>query len=120
VYSQAGQAFSSARTTFILQYRVRSADTFPGMPPKHAGFGSDMFHLVFPFFWDKTVDGPNDFENVRGGAQIWTKLIGEGIGGTTFLVTACVDYQYFYRIDRGPAHGPARDPDGLGRPLAPF
>jgi len=50
VYSQAGQAFSSARTTFILQYRVRSADTFPGMPPKHAGFGSDMFHLVFPFF----------------------------------------------------------------------
>jgi hypothetical protein len=101
VYSQPGQGFSSARTTFILQYRVRSADTFPGMPPKHGGFGSDMFHLVFPFFWDKTVSGPNDFENVRGGAQIWTKLIGEGIGGTTFLVTAGVDYQYFYRIEKG-------------------
>jgi hypothetical protein len=101
VYSQEGQSFSSARTTFVLQYRVRSADTFPGMPPKHAGFGSDMFHLVFPFFWDKSVSGPNDFENVRGGAQIWTKLIGEGIGGTTFLVTAGVDYQYFYRIEKG-------------------
>jgi hypothetical protein len=101
VHSAPGQAFSSARTTFVLQYRVRSADTFPGMPPSHHGFGSDMFHLVFPFFWDKTVSGPNDFENVRGGAQIWTKLIGEGIGGTTFLVTAGVDYQYFYRIEKG-------------------
>jgi hypothetical protein len=101
VYSAPGQAFSSARTTFVLQYRVRSADTFPGMPPSHGGFGSDMFHLVFPFFWDKTVTGPNDYENVRGGAQIWTKLIGEGIGGTTFLITAGVDYQYFYRIQKG-------------------
>ena len=54
-----------------------------------------------PIFWDKTVTGANDYENVRGGVQIWTKLIGEGIGGTTFLVTAGVDYQYFYRIQKG-------------------
>jgi hypothetical protein len=101
VYSSPGQAFSSYRTTFVLQYRIRSADTFPGMPPSHGGFGSDMMHLVFPFFWDKAATGPNDFENVRAGAQLWTKLIGEGIGGTTFLVTAGVDYQYFYRIEKG-------------------
>lgn len=101
VYSSPGQSFSSLRTTFVLQYRVRSADTFPGMPPSHGGFGSDMLHLVFPVFWDKQVTGPSDFENVRAGAQIWTKLIGEGIGGTTFLITAGVDYQYFYRIEKG-------------------
>ena len=101
IYSLPSQAFSSMRTTFVLQYRVRSADTFPGMPPSHGGFGSDMFHLVFPFFWDKGLEGGHDFENVRGGAQIWTKLIGEGIGGTTFLVTAGVDYQYFYHLSKG-------------------
>jgi hypothetical protein len=101
VYSSPGQSFSSLRSTFVLQYRVRSADTFPGMPPSHGGFGSDMLHLVFPVFWDKQVTGPSDFENVRAGMQIWTKLIGEGIGGTTFLITAGVDYQYFYRIEKG-------------------
>jgi hypothetical protein len=101
VYSSPGQAFSSVRTTFIFQYRVRSFDTFPGMPPSHGGFGSDMLNLVFPVFWDKGVAGPNDFENVRAGGQVWTKLIGEGIGGTTFLLTAGVDYQYFYRLQKG-------------------
>ncbi len=101
IYSDPAQAFSVFRSTFVLQYRVRSADTFPGMPPKHGGFGSDMLHLVFPIFWDKTVSGANDYENVRAGAQLWTKLIGEGIGGTTFLVTAGVDYQYFYRMEKG-------------------
>jgi hypothetical protein len=101
VYSAPGQAFSSLRTAFILQYRVRSFDTFPGMPPSHGGFGSDMLTLVFPVFWDKGVNGAHDFENVRAGAQLWTKLIGEGIGGTTFLLTAGVDYQYFYKIEKG-------------------
>lgn len=101
VYSSPGQAFSSFRPTFILQYRLRSADTFPGMPKSHGGFGSDMFHLVFPVFADIGVNGPKDYENVRAGAQIWTKLIGTGLGGTTFLVTAGVDYQYFYRLEKG-------------------
>jgi hypothetical protein len=101
VLSSPHQAFSSFRPVFVVQYRVRSYDTFPGMPPSHGGFGSDMFNLVFPFFWDKSVSGPNIYENVRGGAQIWTKLIGEGIGGTTFLVTAGIDYQYFYRLEKG-------------------
>jgi hypothetical protein len=96
-----GMDFSSFRTTFVLQRRVRSADTFPGMPPSHGGFGSDMLHLVFPVFWDKQLTGGKDYENVRAGLQMWTKLIGEGIGGTTFLVTAGIDYQYFYRIEKG-------------------
>jgi hypothetical protein len=101
IFSDPAQAFSVFRTTFVLQYRVRSYDTFPGMPPSHGGFGSDMLNLVFPVFWDKGLDGKHDYENVRVGAQMWTKLIGEGIGGTTFLVTAGVDYQYFYHLSRG-------------------
>jgi hypothetical protein len=105
VTSYPGQLFSSFRSVFVLQYRVRSYDTFPGMPPSHLGFGSDMFNLVFPFFWDKATSGPSTYENVRGGMQIWTKLIGEGIGGTTFLITAGADYQYFYRIKKGEVVG---------------
>lgn len=101
ITSYPGQAFSSFRSVFVLQYRVRSYDTFPGMPPSHGGFGSDMLNLVFPVFWDLSTSGPNTYENVRAGGQIWTKLIGEGIGGTTFLITAGVDYQYFYRIQKG-------------------
>ena len=85
----------------ILQRRIRSWDTFPGMPPSSLGFGSDMFNIVFPISWDKTVKGPNDYENIRAGAQIWTKLIGEGFWGTTFLITAGGDYQYFYHIHKG-------------------
>jgi hypothetical protein len=101
VFSYPEQAFSFWRTAFVFQYRIRSYDTFPGMPPSHAGFASDMFNLVFPFFWDKGINGEHTFENVRGGAQVWTKLIGTGIGGTTFLVTAGFDYQYFYKLSKG-------------------
>jgi hypothetical protein len=100
VLSEPGQAFTFFRTTLILQRRIRSYDTFPGMPPSHGGFGSDMFNVVLPIFWDKAIAGANDYENVRAGLQIWTKLIGEGIGGTTFLVTVGADYQYFYHIKK--------------------
>jgi hypothetical protein len=100
VASEPNQAFTFFRSTFILQRRIRSYDTFPGMPPSHHGFGSDMFNVVLPIFWDKTLTGANDYENVRGGLQIWTKIIGEGFRGATFLVTAGVDYQYFYRIKK--------------------
>jgi hypothetical protein len=47
------------------------------------------------------VQGGNDYENVRAGLQIWTKIIGEGFWGTTFLVTAGGDYQYFYHLHKG-------------------
>jgi hypothetical protein len=100
VLSAPGQAFSSIRPVFVLQYRIRSYDTFPGMPPSHGGFGSDMMNLVFPIFWDKSMTGPNDFENFRYGAQLWTKLFGMGFGGTAFLLTAGVDHQYFYHLQK--------------------
>jgi len=101
VFSEAGQFFSFFRSTLILQRRIRSWDTFPGMPPSTLGFGSDMFNVVLPITWDKTVQGGNDYENVRAGLQVWTKLIGEGFWGTTFLVTAGGDYQYFYHLHKG-------------------
>lgn len=100
VFSEPGQAFSQFRTTFVFQRRIRSYDTFPGMPPSHGGFASDFFTLVFPVFWDKGLTGAKDYENVRVGAQIWTKVIGTGLGGTTFLVTAGFDYQYYYNIQK--------------------
>jgi hypothetical protein len=100
LFSDPALTFSSFRTSALLQYRVRSADTFPGVPPSHAGFASDMLHLVFPVSWDLKVTGRNDYENVRGGAQLWTKIFGTGLGGATFLVTAGYEAQYFYRIQK--------------------
>jgi hypothetical protein len=100
VFSDPSQAFSVFRTTFVYQRRIRSYDTFPGMPNSHGGFASDMFNIVVPIFWDKAVNGSNDYENIRAGAQIWTKIIGSGFGGTTFLVTAGFDAQYFYHLDK--------------------
>jgi hypothetical protein len=94
------QSHSFYRSTFVVQQRVRSYDTFPGVPPRSGGFASDTFVLVFPFFWDKNLTGPNDYENVRGGAQIWTKIYALGLGGTAFLATVGYDAQYFYRINK--------------------
>jgi hypothetical protein len=105
VLSSPGQAFSSWRPTVILQWRLRSADTFPGMPRSRGGFATDMIHLVVPIFADLAPDfassGPNFYENVRAGAQLWMKLIGTGMGGTTFLITAGADYQYFWHLQKG-------------------
>jgi len=67
VLSEPGQAFTHMRTTFYLQRRLRSYDTFPGMPSSRGGFASDFFTLVFPIFWDKGLTGAKDFENVRVG-----------------------------------------------------
>jgi hypothetical protein len=92
--------FSFYRSTFVVQQRLRSYDTFPGVPPSTLGFASDTVVLVFPFFWDKNLTGIKDYENVRGGAQIWTKLFGTGFGGTAFLLTVGYDAQYYYRINK--------------------
>ncbi|MDF3071905.1 MAG: hypothetical protein K0R38_7506, partial [Polyangiaceae bacterium] len=40
------------------------------------------------------------FENVRVGAELWTKFYGTGFGGPAFLTTVGYDYQYFYQLKK--------------------
>jgi hypothetical protein len=62
--------------------------------------GTHALNWVFPVSFDKTVSGPDDFENVRIGTQLWAHLLGLGFGGPSFLLTGSYQYQYFYRFDK--------------------
>src|SRR5256885_5607066 len=39
-------------------------------------------------------------DNVRAGAELWGKLVSTGLRGTTFLVTAGYEAQWFHRLDK--------------------
>jgi hypothetical protein len=99
--SDPSQAHAQYRTTFALARRLIDEDVTPGMPKSHLGFAPASLVLVMPFTHDLAVKGSNDFENVRGGAELWLKLIGTGLGGATFLITGGYDYQFFYHQTKG-------------------
>ena len=69
-------------------------------------------NLVVPVRADFATRGPNAFDNVRGGAELWSKLISTGLRGTNFLLTAGYEAQWFHRLSKvvhmggsGAAHG---------------
>jgi hypothetical protein len=111
-YSDPTQSFKSMRTTLIVQRRLINPDTMPGVQPSAAGMAADMLNLVVPISWDKALTSPknfdpadkadrgNDYENVRGGAELWFKLYLTGIGGSAMLFTAGYEAQYFYRLEK--------------------
>ncbi|MDX2021374.1 MAG: hypothetical protein SF187_14125 [Deltaproteobacteria bacterium] len=84
------------RSTAILLYRIVDEDTMPGMPASSLA----MMNLVFPVRADFTYKGWNAYENVRAGAELWSKFVWKGLRGTNFLLTAGYDIQYFHRVER--------------------
>jgi len=94
------QTFANFRTTAVVQLRVINPDALPGLPPSTLGFMPDMINVVIPISHDLGVTGRKDYENIRGGVEMWFKFFGTGIGGTAFLMTAGYDYQFFYRITK--------------------
>jgi hypothetical protein len=94
------QTFANFRTNAALQIRIINPDALPGIPPSTAGFVPDMLNVVFPVSHDLGLTGRKDYENIRGGVELWAKVFGTGIGGTAVLATVGYDYQYFYRIQR--------------------
>lgn len=94
------QRHSQYRTSAALARRLIDEDVTPGLPRSWLGLAPASLVLVVPVSHDLGVRGSNAFENVRAGAELWLKLIATGLGGTTFLVTAGYDYQYFYRQTR--------------------
>jgi hypothetical protein len=109
---------SSFRTSGYLQYRVINPDAIPGV--NGSVIAPDMVHLVMPVSWDKGLSGscvnphglPWDttytsaaecyktYENIRVGAELWTKFFGTGFGGPAILSTVGYDYQYFYQLKK--------------------
>jgi hypothetical protein len=101
VFSEPGQKQRSGRASFITQVRLIDEEAIPGVPPSHLGVGVDMMNLVFPLHYDRAFEGRRDYENVRAGVELWTKLFGLGVGGAAVLVTVGYDFQYFQRLGKG-------------------
>jgi hypothetical protein len=94
------QQIKQFRSTAVLLRRLVDEDVTPGMPESFAGVAPALLNLVIPISHDKTLEGTPNYENVRAGAELWFKAISAPLGGTTFLLTAGYDYQYFYRLEK--------------------
>jgi hypothetical protein len=94
------QANAQLRTTAVIARRLLDEDAHPGVPRSTAGFAPASLVFVVPASVDVAVQGADSFENVRIGGEFWLKVIGTGLGGTTFLVTAGYDFQWFHNMSR--------------------
>jgi hypothetical protein len=84
------------RPTVIGLYRIVDDEAIPDVPKSLlAGL-----NLVVPLRADFATQGTDAFDNLRGGAELWGKLISTGLRGTTFLVTVGYEAQWFHRIDK--------------------
>jgi hypothetical protein len=120
---------TSFRTSGYLQYRVINPDAIPGingsviapdmvhvvMPVSwDKGLSGSCENNVYNpatgmvqpggFGWDTTYTSAAEcyktYENVRVGAELWTKFFGTGFGGPAVLSTVGYDYQYFYQLKK--------------------
>lgn len=87
---------SQWRSSVRLMKRLLDEELTPGMPPS----ALTSLHVVFPLRHDLALSGPNDYENVRGGVELWGKLLAPGLRGSTFLLNVGVEAQYFYHLDK--------------------
>ena len=90
------QTIRQWRPTFIGLYRIVDEESIPDVP-RTALAG---LNLVVPVRADFAYEGTNKFDNLRAGAELWSKLISTGLRGTNFLVTAGYEAQWFHRLSR--------------------
>jgi hypothetical protein len=93
---QAELGSSQWRTSVRVMKRLIDEEITPGMP----GAALTSLQLVVPLRHDTALQGPNDYENVRGGVELWGKFLSPGLRGSTFLVNAGVEAQYFYHLGK--------------------
>jgi hypothetical protein len=86
------------RTTLVALFRIIDGDAIPGFPE---GPSPAFVNLVFPIRHDVAIKGPNDYESIRGGAEIWTRYVFPWLRGTSVLASGGYAYQYFYQLDKG-------------------
>jgi hypothetical protein len=90
------QSVRQLRPTVIGLYRIVDDEAIPDVPRTPlAGL-----NLVVPVRADFATRGPDAFDNVRAGAELWGKLIVTGLRGTHFLLTAGYEAQWFHRLDK--------------------
>ena len=88
------QTIRQLRPTFILLYRIVDDEAIPDVPKTPlAGL-----NLVIPVRADKASQGSDKFDNLRAGAELWGKFISTGLRGTTFLITAGYEAQWFHQL----------------------
>jgi hypothetical protein len=90
------QTIRQLRPALIGLYRIVDDEAIPDVPRTPlAGL-----NLVVPLRADLAYQGPDAFDNLRGGVELWGKLISTGLRGTHFLVTAGYEAQWFHRLAR--------------------
>ena len=120
------QRIKGLRASTIITRRILNPDEYPGLKPTTAGFAADALNLVVPISWDLGLQGPQgfattatarggqsvadfgidiadhtrDYENVRGGAELWFKFYAPVLWGSSVLSTVGYDAQYFYNLDQ--------------------
>lgn len=87
---------SQWRSTLRVMKRLLDEEVTPGMPDS----ALTSLQLVFPLRHDAALSGPNDYENARGGVELWAKLLAPGLRGSTFLLNVSAEAQYFYQLDK--------------------
>jgi hypothetical protein len=95
--SDPDQENSQWRTELAVVRRLVDEEANPSLPD---GPLSAM-QLVFSARHDLALSGLNDYESLRGGVSLWTKLFSSGLRGTSVLMNVGGDYQYFYQLDKG-------------------
>jgi len=90
----APQSNAQVRPTVILLYRIIDEEAIPDVPRTPlAGL-----NLVVPVRHDFPVRGSAAFANTRAGVELWAKLISTGLRGTSFLLTAGYEAQWFEHL----------------------
>ena len=84
------------RRNLRIMTRLIDEEVTPGMP----GSALTSLQLVIPLRHDVALSGPNDYENARGGVELWAKVLAPGLRGSTFLLNASVEAQYFYHLGK--------------------
>jgi hypothetical protein len=88
------QSNAQLRPAVLVMYRLVDEETVPGLPKSPlAGL-----NLVLPLRHDFPIDGLKKFENTRGGAELWGKLVVPGLRGTSFLLTVGYEAQRFHQL----------------------
>jgi hypothetical protein len=85
------------RTTFVPLFRIIDGDAMPGMPHGEAPV---FLNLVFPLRQDIATQGPHDYDNVRAGVELWTRVVAPHLRGTSFLISGGYALQDFYNIGK--------------------
>ncbi len=84
------------RTSLRALVRLVDEDAHPAPPETPVS----ALTLAFPLRHDLALAGPQSYENVRGGVELWGKLWSAPLRGSSFFVDAGVEAEWFYRLDK--------------------